>query len=368
MRVAIIGSHGMPANYGGYETFAQELSVRLVKMGMQVVVYCDYSENRSGFYEGVILKYISCTKTSNPLKYYHNSVRLAEKDSDIVLICGAAGALFIYSKLFHRNVCYLTNMDGIEYLRTKWSLPKRVFVRFCIWTSVYLSDYVIADSKSIREFLLKNYFIKDKRIIQIEYGADINEKPDLSILEEYNLKQNGYYLVVSRLEPENNVECIIRGYIKSEIQQPLIVVGNLLETKYVKALLQYRSEKIRFLGGVYDKSKLEALRYGCKAYLHGHSVGGTNPSLLEALGSANIIIAHDNVFNREVTDNKMFYFKTPEECSECFIKVEALNDDAITNYKKLAIRRIIDFYNWERVAQDYYNNLTNIYYNETISS
>lgn len=360
MRVAIIGSRGIPAKYGGYETFAQELSVRLVKMGMQVEVYCDKVENGSDTYNGVNLKYLACTKTSNPLKYYRDSVRKAEISNDVVLICGAAGALFIYSKVFHQKVAYLTNMDGIEYLRTKWTLPKRLFVRFCIWTSVYLSDYVIADSKSIREFLLKNYIIKDKRIIQIEYGADINDKPDLSLLDEYNLKPDGYYLVVSRLEPENNVESIIRGYIKSNIQQPLIVVGNLLGTKYVNGLLQYKSDTVRFLGGVYDKSKLEALRFGCKAYLHGHSVGGTNPSLLEALGSGNIIIAHDNVFNREVTDNKMKYFSTPEECSDAIIEVENLSDNDISGYKKLAIKRIKDFYNWERIAQDYYNALIKI--------
>jgi glycosyltransferase involved in cell wall biosynthesis len=360
MKVAIIGSRGIPAKYGGYETFAQELSVRLVKMGMQVEVYCDKVENGSDTYNGVTLKYLACTKTSNPLKYYRDSVRKAEKSNDVVLICGAAGALFIYSKVFHQKVAYLTNMDGIEYLRTKWTLPKRLFVRFCIWTSVYLSDYVIADSKSIREFLLKNYIIKDKRIIQIEYGADINDKPDLSLLDEYNLKPDGYYLVVSRLEPENNVESIIRGYFKSNIQQPLIVVGNLLETKYVNGLLQYKSDKVRFLGGVYDKRKLESLRFGCKAYLHGHSVGGTNPSLLEALGSGNIIIAHDNVFNREVTDNKMKYFITPEECSDAIIEVENLSDNDISGYKKLAIKRIKDFYNWERIAQDYYNALIKI--------
>ena len=284
MKVGIIGSRGIPAKYGGYETFAQELSVRLVKMGVQVEVYCDSTEDGSDFYEGVSLRYVTCTKTSNPLKYYHNSVRMAEKENDIVLICGAGGALFIYSKVFHRKVSYLTNMDGIEYLRTKWNLLKRLFVRFCIWCSVYLSDYVIADSKSIKEFLKKNYLIKDSRIIQIEYGANINDNPDLLFLQEYNLEPDGYYLIVSRLEPENNISCIIKGYIGSNIQKPLIIIGNLLETKYVKSLLQYQSEKVRFFGGVYDKNRLEAIRFGCKAYFHGHSVGGTNPSLLEALG------------------------------------------------------------------------------------
>lgn len=361
MRVAIVGSRGIPAKYGGYETFAQELSVRLVKMGVKVQVYCDFTDKRINHFEGVDLKYLNCSKTSNPLKYYYSSVRQAEKENDIVLICGAAGALFIYSKVFHKRVKYLTNMDGIEYLRRKWSLAKRLFVRFCIWTSVYLSDYVIADSKSIKKFLLKNYFIKDKRIIQIEYGADINNKPDLSILQEYNLNQDEYYLVVSRLEPENNVDCIIKGYIEADIKKPLIVVGNLLETNHVKNLLNYKGENVRFFGGVYDKNRLEALRYGCIAYFHGHSVGGTNPSLLEALGSGNIIIAHDNVFNREVTDNRMFYFKTPAECSEAIIKVEALDKSAKFEYKRIAVQRIHDFYNWERIALEYYNALKNIF-------
>jgi glycosyltransferase involved in cell wall biosynthesis len=360
MRVAIVGTRGIPAIYGGFETFAQELSVRLVKMGVQVEVYCDFSKNKVDYYNGVNLKYLSCTKTSNPLKYYYLSVRQAEKRNEIVLICGAAGALFIYSKIFHKKVSYLTNIDGIEYLRNKWSLAKRLFVRFCILTSVYLSDFVIADSKSIQEFLLKNYLISDKRIIQIEYGANINNNPDLLFLKEYNLKPDNYYLVVSRLEPENNVDCIIRGYIKSNIKKQLIIVGNILNTKHVADLLKYQNEKIRFIGGVYNKHKLEALRYGCKAYLHGHSVGGTNPSLLEALGSGNTVIAHDNVFNREVTNNEMLYFKTPEECAKAILKVETFTYDKILEYKNISIQRIKDYYNWDIIAAKYYDRFSRI--------
>jgi len=360
MRVAIIGSRGIPAKYGGFETFAQELSVRLVKMGLQVEVYCDLMENKIDYYDGVQLKYVSCTKTSNPLKYYYLSVRHAERNNDIVLICGAAGALFIYSKIFHRKVRYLTNMDGVEYLRDKWSPIKKIFIRFCIWTSVYLSDYVIADSKSIKEFLKRNYIIKDKRIIQIEYGADINIQPNLGLLSEFNLEKNEYYLVVSRLEPENNVDIIIEGYLESNIKKPLIVVGNLLKTKYVENLLQHKCEKVIFIGGIYDKEKLKSLRYGCKAYLHGHSVGGTNPSLLEALGSENIVIAHDNVFNREVTNNTMFYFKNPKECSEAIIKVDTLDELKTLEYRKLSIQRVTDYYNWDRIAQEYYTTIVKI--------
>lgn len=123
------------------------MSVLLVETGVQVEVYCDFTECRKDFYDEVNLKYLSCTKTSNPLKYYYSSVRQAEKRNDIALICGAAGALVIYSKIFYKEVSYLTNMYGIEYLRDKWSPLKKLFIRFCIWTPVYLSDYVIADYK-----------------------------------------------------------------------------------------------------------------------------------------------------------------------------------------------------------------------------
>jgi glycosyltransferase involved in cell wall biosynthesis len=367
MRVAIVGSRGIPANYGGFETFAQELSVRLVSMGLEVEVYCDSTENGSAQYKGVKLVYLKCTKTSNPLLYYYTSVRKAERNNDIVLICGAAGALFIYSKLFRRKVSYLTNMDGVEYLRDKWSLPKRLFVRFCIWVSVYLSDFVIADSKSIKEFLKKNYKISDSRIIQIEYGAYINDSLNVGHISNLNLINKDYYLVVSRLEPENNVELIIKGYLISGSSIPLIIVGNLIDTSYVKNLRLYENEKVRFLGGIYNRDKLNSLRFGCKAYLHGHSVGGTNPSLLESLGSGNIIIAHDNVFNREVTNNKMFYFKDSEECAKAINVVEKLNSEQTLIYRNLALDRITRYYNWERIAEEYFNKILQIKQNETIS-
>jgi glycosyltransferase involved in cell wall biosynthesis len=141
---------------------------------------------------------------------------------------------------------------------------------------------------------------------------------------------------------------------------PLIIVGNLLKTKYVDNLTKSQNGNIRFLGGIYNREILEALRFSCKAYFHGHSVGGTNPTLLEALGSRNIVIAHDNVFNREVTDNKMFYFKNAKECAACINNVESLSVDQIIYYKQLAVQRIVDYYNWDRITNEYLNNFIKI--------
>lgn len=355
MKIAIVGSRGIPAKYGGFETFAQELSFRLVSKGIEVEVYCDHADEKFTKLNGVNLKYVSCTKTNNPLKYYYESIRSAEKKNDFIIICGAGGAIFLFSKIFHKNVIYLTNMDGIEYKRKKWSFPKRLFVRFCIWSSVYFSDFVIADSKSIKQFLLRKYLIKDKRILQIEYGAYLIDNVDVSLIKKFNLEIDSYYLIVSRLEPENNVDMIIKGFLLSNSKYPLIIVGNTLDTKYVNDLLKYKSNNVLFVGGIYNKDELNSLRYCCKAYVHGHSVGGTNPSLLEALGAGNYVIAHDNPFNREVTNNNMIYFKNIEECSKCFMEFEKMTESDTDSVKKRAVKRIIDYYNWERITDEYYH-------------
>lgn len=151
---------------------------------------------------------------------------------------------------------------------------------------------------------------------------------------------------------------IIEGYIESGLDKPLVVVGNLQKTGYVDELKRIGNHpNIKFVGGIYDPSELQALRTFCKAYFHGHSVGGTNPSLLEALGSGNIVIAHDNPFTREVTDNQMFYFSNAEECSRIIHMVDNLPQVEIDRYKEKAITRIKEYYNWERIAKEYYNML-----------
>ncbi|MDR3056952.1 MAG: DUF1972 domain-containing protein [Prevotella sp.] len=370
IKLAIVGTRGIPARYGGFETFAQELSLRLTPKEIDVSVYCDDSKEKINLYENVNLKYASCTKDQNPLKYYKESIDLAVKDgNDIILTCGAGGSLAIlYHRLHKSKAIFITNTDGIEYKRTKWNFIIRIGVRFVgEFMAVLYSNYLIADSVGIKQYLLKNYpFITPSKIKVIEYGAYIISKFNKEHLDKYNLLPNDYYLVVSRLEPENNIEMIINGFLKSKTDKKLVIIGNIKGTAYIKSLLVKKSDKVVFIGGVYDAMVLNSLRFGCMAYLHGHSVGGTNPSLLEAMGSGNIILAHDNVFNREVTDNTMFYFISDETCAEKINMIENLPENDIKEKKELSIRKVTEYYNWERIADEYLKFFGMIYKNRII--
>ena len=329
--------------------------------GMEITVICPKTDNPAPDYNGVKLLYADVTKDEKPMRYYIDSAALAVKQKfDIVLTCGQGGYAYI-PHLWRRKSSrpiFITNTDGIEHRRTKWNKIVRLGVRFVgEMTSVIMSDYLVADSKGIKSYLEKEYrFVPDKKIFTIEYGAEVLDRSDYpeEMLDRYGLKSGEYYLVVSRLEPENNVAMIIEGFKKAKTGKPLIVVGNLKATKYIDGIQESaKGADIRFIGGVYEPALLKALRIHAAAYLHGHSVGGTNPSLLEALGAGNIVIGHDNPFNREVTDNAMFYFSTPAECAEAIEKVENLGPEEIGRLKRLATDRIAGYYNWDRIAEEY---------------
>ncbi|MDB9153004.1 DUF1972 domain-containing protein [Parabacteroides distasonis] len=358
MRIAIIGTRGIPAKYGGFETFAQEISQRLISKGLDVTVFCPPSESPLGSFNGVKLKYLKISKDTSPMKYYVESVSEAIKDKfDIVLMCGQGGYAYVPQIFKRHKPIFITNTDGIEHRRTKWNKIVRLGVRFVgEMTSVFMSDYLVADSKGIKAYLEKEYSIIPKKIFTIEYGAEVLNEDDYSVdfISEYGVSSGGYYLVVSRLEPENNVSMILEGYKRSNTDKPLVVVGNLKGSSYVEELRNIaKDSNIKLVGGVYNPEKLKALRLHCAAYLHGHSVGGTNPSLLEALGAGNIVIGHDNPFNCEVTDNCGFYFSNSQECAMAINSVDVLSENQKNNYSTRAISRIINYYNWDRIAEEY---------------
>jgi glycosyltransferase involved in cell wall biosynthesis len=301
------------------------------------------------------------------VKKFKNSVSFFQDitECDIILVCGNSGALFFSLKYFYRNKIFVLNTDGVEHRRTKWNPLIRLFLKFVEYAGIKTSDFLLADSFGIKNYLISTYGKKlEKKIEVIEYGAYVNNYRDDHLLSTAGVTHNNYYLVVSRLEPENNILMIIEGYLKSEKVKPLIIAGNLLNTPYVKKLQTYGNDKIRFIGGVYDKRKLEALRYFCSIYFHGHSVGGTNPSLLESLeslGSGNIVVAHDNIFNRNTTDNSMYYFKNPEECVSVIDFLEKETPSVIQKKKEYAIQLIENHYNWNIIADNYSEFFSKIY-------
>lgn len=355
-RVSILGIRGIPARYGGFETFAEELSVRLVQQGIEVTVYCEADHKIHPMkYKGIKLVSLPTTECG-PLSTVLFDLRClwhARKGHDVVYMLGYGAAPFCFIPRLWGSKVWL-NVDGIEWARAKWGKLAKAYFKLMEFFSMRAPNRVIADAEGIKIHLDSRHNRVPSCSV-IPYGAPVlDEAPAPSLLDEWELSPQGYFLVVARIEPENHVREIIEGYKASVCSLPLIVVGNHKEdTSYTKGLLPLADDNVRFIGGVYDKEKLQALRCHSLAYFHGHSVGGTNPSLLEALGCGNLIIAHDNVFNREVTDGIGFYFKTPADIPVLIERVETLSESERDELACKARGRIREKYDWDVIADHY---------------
>jgi glycosyltransferase involved in cell wall biosynthesis len=220
--------------------------------------------------------------------------------------------------------------------------------------AVRLPDRTIADAVAIRTHLARRH-ARTVDCQVIEYGADIvSQPPDTRALAEFSVEPGRYFLVICRLEPENHVMEIVHGYVKSKSGLSLLIVGDgLPNSEYVRRLKEVSDARVRFVGAVYDRTKLRTLRFHCKAYLHGHSVGGTNPSLLEALGCGCVVIAHDNPFNREVCEDVAWYFQHEDEIPEAISVIDSYDTMTRAEITRNARSRIRDRYSWRRITDRY---------------
>jgi glycosyltransferase involved in cell wall biosynthesis len=356
VHLAILGTRGIPASYGGFETFAEELSVRLVANGVETTVYCIAdSSGQPATYQGVRLAYLPSPNLGPLTTVLFDALCLwhARKRYDVVYMLGYGSSPFCFLPRLWGGTVWI-NMDGIEWKRTKWGTLAKLYLRFMEAVAMLTANMIIADAEGIRMFLRARHG-GDTPCSVIPYGAQLVERtPEATTLASWGLISYEYYLVVCRLEPENHVIEIINGYRSAASPAPLVIVGdNRRETAYIRSLLSVREDRIRFIGTVYDRDKLNTLRYYCKAYLHGHSVGGTNPSLLEALGCGNIVLAHDNVFNREVAAEAGKYFLTAEDIPELIREVESLDGRGRSQWADRARQRIINYYNWDEITKKY---------------
>lgn len=354
--LAILGTRGIPARYGGFETFAEELALRLANKGIDVTVYCEAGTNEQPTsYQGIRLVYLPSPACGPMTTILFDLLCLwnARKAYNVVYMLGYGAAPFCLIPRLWGSKVWL-NVDGIEWARAKWSTVAKLYFKAMEWFSTWVPDLIIADAEGIKTHLEHRYR-RLPHCTVIPYGAPIVETPpDTAILSEWGLIPQEYYLVVARIEPENHVREIVEGFKSSESSIPLVIVGNHnFGTAYANSLVLLADENVRFIGGIYDKEKLQALRYHSLAYFHGHSVGGTNPSLLEALGCGNLIIAHDNVYNREVTGEIGFYFKSPEDIPALTLRVEQLTDEEKKNLATKAISRIREKYDWDKIADSY---------------
>ncbi len=352
-RLAILGSRGIPARYGGFETFAEEVSWRLVDAGVDVTVFCE--DSGPSEYRGIALEYVPTSNLGpfSTILFDLRSLWRARRGYDVVYMLGYGAACFCFlPRLWGAEVWI--NMDGIEWQRSKWSGPAKLWFKAMEWIATRTANRLIVDAEGIGEHMRTRH----RRLpptTMIPYGVEARAVGSLEErLEEYGLQKDRYCLVVCRIEPENHVLEILRGYAAIDTEVPLIVVGGLRDgDEYCDRLRSLASDKIRFLGGVYDQERLWALRLGCRAYLHGHSVGGTNPSLLEAMAAGNAVIAHDNVFNREVLGAAGWFFAGPEDLAERAADVLALPEEEHANVADRVRKRVAQEYSWDSVCQRY---------------
>jgi len=362
LSIAIIGTRGIPNNYGGFEQFAEYLSVGLVELGHSVTVYNSHKHT----YQKSVWNEVSIIHCIDPeykygtigqFIYDYNCIKDTRKRKyDIILQLGYTSSSVWGWLLPYKKSIVTTNMDGLEWKRTKFSKPVQLFLKFAENLGVKYSDYLISDSIGIQKYIKEKY---NKNSVYIPYGSHLFINPEEKILDTYKVKAFNYNMLIARLEPENSIEIILDGVVLSKTQAPFLVIGN-HDTKFGGYLKdKFRSNKgIRFLGGIYDIKVLNNLRYFSNIYFHGHTVGGTNPSLLEAMGSNALICANENVFNKSILGEEAYYFSNKKDVEFC---LKSIKKDE--NFELLAVnsKKIKNTFSWDVIVEQYLEHFKTIY-------
>ena len=363
MKIGILGCRGIPNNYGGFEQFAEYLSQGLLKYGHEVYVYNSHNhpyQKRSYNGVNIIHKFDPEYKigTTGQFIYDLNCILDSRKRKfDVILQLGYTSNS-IWGNLLPKSSLILTNMDGMEWQRSKYSKGVQKFLKFAEARAVATSDHLIADSPGVQQYLKEAY---QKSSSYIPYGANIfptdEQQLNEQALQQFNLFAYQYDILVARMEPENNIEMIIKAFIDANVDRKLLVVGNFNNKfgSYIKN--HHQHQKIIFAGPVYDQKQLNTLRYFSNLYYHGHSVGGTNPSLLEAMASGALIVAFSNIFNKYILGKEGYYFNNQHELTNHirFLSKENGSPQPVINKS-----RIIEEFSWEKVILDYYNLISNL--------
>jgi glycosyltransferase involved in cell wall biosynthesis len=353
MKVGILGTRGVPNAYGGFEQFAQYLSNGLAEKGHAVFVYNSsdhpYQEPQWGKVNIIHCKdWEGKIGTAGQFIYDYNCIRDARKRNFDILLQLGYTSNSIWHRLWPKQSTNIVNMDGLEWKRSKYNKPTQRFLQMAEKWAARNADLLIADSVGIQDYLAVKY---QKSSVFIPYGAEIPGSYSTATVHDHNLKPGEYFLLIARMEPENNVETIIVGYLQSGQPYPLLIVGN-PKNKFGEYLTQkYNHPQVRFIGAVYNKNIIDNLRHYSGIYFHGHSVGGTNPSLLEAMACECNIAAHDNTFNKAILNEDAWYFSNPAEISQ--IITTQSDTFVLQQRRKKNIEKIQTKYSWNRIIEDY---------------
>ncbi len=359
MKIGILGTRGIPNNHGGFEQFAEYLSRYLVKKGHEVYVYNSHLHPfQEKIWEGVHIVHKfdpeNTIGTVGQFIYDFNCIfDIRKRHFDVILQLGYTSSS-IWSWLLPKKSVIVTNMDGLEWKRSKYTPKVRKFLKHAEKLAINTSDYLVSDSIGIQMYLHEEY---GKSSEYIAYGAEFFESPDVQCLENYKVEPYQYDILVARLEPENNIEVILDGVSASAKSRNFLVIGK-HETKFGEYLKDKFKNNvyIKFLGGIYNLEHLNNLRYFSNLYFHGHSVGGTNPSLLEAMASNSLIVANDNVFNRSILNEDAFYFQTVDD----IVRLSKLNKKDYPHYTAANSEKIKHEFSWETINSKYEDYLLKV--------
>ncbi len=317
-RVQILGTRGIPGSHGGFETFAEQLAVYLTERGWEVTVYCQergkgpVQEDRWNGINRVVVLTSSLSSLASIYFDWLTTVYAARR-GELSLVLGYNTAVFCGLLRLRGTPC-LINMDGLEWKREKWSLPARAWLYFNERLGCIFGNHLIADHPEIANHLQTR--TRRERITTIPYGSNAVGQCSDEVLREYGVEKNKYALVIARAEPENSLLEIVTAFSSEKRNMKLLVLGRYTERfEYQRKVIAAASDEVIFPGGIYDREIVEALRLHTALYIHGHQVGGTNPSLVEALGAGSPVLAHDNLFNRWVAGKGATYFSSQQECA-----------------------------------------------------
>jgi len=356
LNIALLGTRGIPANYGGFETFAEELSTRLADRGHRITVYgrSHFVDPNLSSYRGVDILPLPSVRTKYLETVTHTSLSVLIalfKPHDVVLICNAANAFLCWiPKIGGQKV--VLNVDGIERRRQKWSPLGKAYYRMSEFLSTILPDRVVTDARSVQEYYLKEYGFRSPFI---PYGASAQKCESREELKTHGLSPGEYILYVSRLEPENNAHLVIRAYIESKIDDPLVMVGDApYAEEYIRELKRLAEGKnIVFPGAIYGVGYRELLSH-CLCYIHATEVGGTHPALIEAMGAGCLVLVNETVENREVVGEAGFFypFNQVGSLAQSIRRVSSRPQD-YGLYREQAQQRVRDRYDWDTVVTQY---------------
>ncbi|MHA7222348.1 DUF1972 domain-containing protein [Arthrobacter sp. RHLT1-20] len=355
LHIAMVGTRGVPARYGGFETAIEEIGQRLVQRGNRVSVYCrdmdGGASDRPAQHLGMDLVHLGALRKRSLETLSHTGLSVAHMlrhRPDAAIIFNAANAPYL-PVIRAAGIPVATHVDGLEWKRAKWGRAGRNYYQLVERLAVRWSDALIADAAGIQDYYRKKF---NADTVYLAYGAPLLAKGKSDKLAQLGLVPQGYHLVVARFEPENHVHLIVEGFARSTARLPLVVVGSApYSDRYTRLVHDLGDERVHFVGGVWDQELLDQLYSNATVYWHGHSVGGTNPSLLRAIGSGTATNAYDVDFNREVLEESGRYFTGPQDVARLAAEAEGFESDVEARGEQA--QQLAARFNWDLVADGY---------------